>query len=141
MQKKTETFLFWQQLENADPATALAAETLLNALQFNDDGLLPVIAQCADSRRVLMLAWMNRAALQQTLATGQMVYYSRRRRQLWRKGETSGHTQQWVTLRADCDGDTLLAQVRQRGSACHTGRYSCFYIGIAPAAVIHADTE
>jgi len=83
---------------------------------------------------VLMLAWMNREAVSQTLATGQVTYYSRSRNALWRKGETSGHTQRLVELRLDCDGDALLVLVDQRGVACHTGRRNCFFRAVRDAA-------
>ena len=92
------------------------------------DGLLPAIAQDADSDRVLMMAWMNEEALRETLATGQAVYYSRSRKSLWRKGETSGHRQSVREIRVDCDRDTILLKVKQIGdAACHTGHRSCFY--------------
>ena len=97
------------------------------SLKFDADGLIPVIAQQHDSGEVLMLAWMNRASLAETLASGEVTYWSRSRRQLWRKGETSGQTQRLIDLRLDCDGDTLLLLVDQKGVACHTGRRSCFY--------------
>jgi phosphoribosyl-AMP cyclohydrolase len=101
---------------------------LLDAVKFNSDGLVAAIAQDADSGRVLMMAWMNRQALQLTIAEQRAVYYSRSRRALWRKGESSGHVQQLHAIELDCDGDTLLLQVTQRGGiACHTGRQSCFY--------------
>ncbi len=97
------------------------------ALKFNADGLIPVIAQQHDSGAVLMLAWMNLTALDETLATGRVCYWSRSRQQLWRKGESSGQVQHLKELRLDCDGDTLLLLVDQTGPACHTGRASCFY--------------
>ncbi len=97
------------------------------ALRWNDAGLLPAIAQDAATGEVLMLAWMNRESLQLTLDTGYATYYSRSRRQLWRKGETSGHTQRVLRMMYDCDGDTLLMQVSQIGPACHTGKKSCFH--------------
>jgi phosphoribosyl-AMP cyclohydrolase len=97
------------------------------ALVFDDRGLVPVIAQQHDSGEILMMAWMNREALAETLSSGQVCYWSRSRGKLWRKGETSGQVQKLVELRIDCDGDTLLALVRQTGVACHTGRRSCFY--------------
>ncbi len=100
---------------------------MLPSLQFDQRGLLPAIAQQHDTGEVLMLAWMNQAALEETLATGRVCYYSRSRRRLWRKGETSGQTQRLVELRYDCDADTLLLLVDQTGVACHTGRRSCFY--------------
>jgi phosphoribosyl-AMP cyclohydrolase len=94
---------------------------------FNADGLIPVIAQQHDTGEVLMLAWMNRAALDETIATGRVCYYSRSRGKLWRKGESSGQIQRLVELRLDCDGDTILALVDQTGVACHTGRRNCFF--------------
>jgi phosphoribosyl-AMP cyclohydrolase len=107
---------------------------LLDAVAFNADGLAPAVAQQFDSGEVLMLAWMNREAVSQTLATGQVTYYSRSRNALWRKGETSGHTQRLVELRLDCDGDALLVLVDQRGVACHTGRRNCFFRAVRDAA-------
>ena len=100
---------------------------LWQALKWNDEGLIPVIAQQYDTQETLMLAWMNAASLQETLATGRMCYWSRSRQSLWRKGDTSGHTQMLKELRMDCDGDTLLALVDQKGAACHTGQRSCFF--------------
>lgn len=100
----------------------------LDAVRWNADGLLPVIAQEAASGKVLMLAWMNRLALAETVASGRAVYWSRSRQALWRKGETSGHVQYVRGLRLDCDNDALLLQVEQiAGIACHTGRESCFF--------------
>lgn len=96
-------------------------------VKFNEAGLVPVIAQDATTRQVLMHAWMNREALEETLRTKRVCYWSRSRQALWRKGETSGHVQRLVTLSVDCDGDTLLAQVEQTGPACHTGAVSCFF--------------
>lgn len=95
--------------------------------RFDEGGLLPAIAQDADTGEVLMLAWMNAEALQSTLATGRAVYWSRSRQLLWRKGDTSGHEQHVVSVRIDCDQDAVLLKVRQIDSACHTGRRSCFY--------------
>ncbi len=100
-------------------------------LTFNTEGLIPAIAQQHDTGEVLMLAWMNREALDETLATGRVCYWSRSRQALWRKGETSGQVQRLVELRADCDGDTILLLVDQQGVACHTGHRSCFYRAIA----------
>ncbi len=97
------------------------------ALRWNDAELIPAIAQDASTGEVLMLAWMNRESLQLTLDTGYATYYSRSRRQLWRKGETSGHTQRVIRMMHDCDGDTLLMQVDQIGPACHTGKKTCFH--------------
>ena len=103
---------------------------LLAGLKFDAAGLIPVIAQQHDSGEVLMLAWMNREAIEETLATGRACYWSRSRRRLWRKGETSGQVQRLVEMRLDCDADTLLIRVDQTGVACHTGRRSCFFRGI-----------
>lgn len=102
-------------------------DALIAAVKWNADGLVPVIAQDHISREVLMLAWMNKESLAETLATGQMCYWSRSRQALWRKGETSGHHQFMKKIIADCDGDTLLALVEQVGPACHTGENTCFY--------------
>jgi phosphoribosyl-AMP cyclohydrolase len=99
----------------------------LDAIAFDADGLVPAIAQQHDTGEVLMLAWMNRAAVAETLATGRACYYSRSRGTLWRKGETSGQAQRLVELRLDCDGDALLLLVDQSGVACHTGRRDCFF--------------
>ena len=105
----------------------MGAETLLDAVKFDADGLVPAIAQQVDTGEVLMVAWMNREALAETVATGRVCYWSRSRKSLWRKGETSGQTQKLVALRLDCDGDTLLLLAALAGVACHTGRRSCFY--------------
>ncbi len=105
-----------------------AAAQWLAQLQWGESGLLPAVAQDAASGEVLMLAWMNREALRQTLETGEAVYWSRSRGRLWRKGEQSGHVQQVHEVRTDCDGDALLLRVTQHGGiACHTGRRSCFF--------------
>lgn len=100
---------------------------LLDSVAFNADGLVPVIAQDASNGEVLMLAWMNADALRETLQTGRMCYWSRSRSALWRKGETSGQTQELQELLLDCDNDTLIAKITQHGVACHTGRRSCFF--------------
>ena len=95
--------------------------------KYNSDGLIPAIVQDASSRRVLMMAWMNAAAIENTLSTGFMHYWSRSRQKSWFKGETSGHTQRVVRWTVDCDRDTLLFEVEQKGGACHTGYESCFF--------------
>lgn len=100
---------------------------LLEQIRFDAAGLVAAVAQQHDTGEVLMLAWMNRDAVAETLATGRVCYWSRSRGALWRKGETSGQTQRLVELRVDCDGDTLLLRVDQCGVACHTGHRSCFY--------------
>lgn len=100
----------------------------LDALAWDADGLVPVIAQDANTAQVVMFAWMNRAALEETLRSGFAVYWSRSRQRLWRKGEESGHGQRVRHLRTDCDGDVLLLAIEQLGGiACHTGRASCFF--------------
>jgi phosphoribosyl-AMP cyclohydrolase len=99
-------------------------------LKFDASGLIPCIAQDAETGDVLMLAWMNSAAVARTLATGRVTYWSRSRDAFWVKGETSGHVQDLVELRLDCDRDCLLALVRQTGPACHTNRRSCFYTAV-----------
>jgi len=96
-------------------------------LKYNADGLIPAIAQQHDTGEVLMMAWMNREAVAETLATGQVCYFSRSRNKLWRKGERSGQAQRLVEFRFDCDADAVLLQVDQSGVACHTGRRNCFY--------------
>jgi phosphoribosyl-AMP cyclohydrolase len=100
---------------------------ILDEVCFNAEGLVPAIAQDADNGDVLMMAWMNKDALEETLKTGRVVYWSRSRKARWRKGDTSGHIQELIELRVDCDGDTLLLKVRQKGPACHTGERSCFF--------------
>lgn len=100
----------------------------LNDVKWDEHGLVPAIAQDAASGEVLMFAWMNRDALEQTIATGQAVYWSRSRRKLWHKGEESGHFQKVLEIRADCDRDVILMKIEQVGGiACHTGRRSCFF--------------
>lgn len=103
------------------------AHPLLNEVKYNADGLIAAIAQCAETEAVLMLAWMNADALAQTLVTGQVTYFSRSRQALWRKGETSGHTQELISAHLDCDADAVLLKVKQTGPACHTGAQSCFF--------------
>jgi len=101
--------------------------SLIPTLKYNDDGLIPAIAQQYDSLEVLMMAWMNEASITETLETGRVCYWSRSRQSFWRKGESSGQMQHLKTLRFDCDNDTILLSVDQYGAACHTGRRSCFY--------------
>lgn len=120
----------WLQLERAGLGDNRPLAAVLEAIPWNADGLIAAIAQQHDSGEVLMLAWMNRAALEETLARGQVCYWSRSRQQLWRKGETSGHRQRLVEARLDCDGDAVLLLVEQQGPACHTGRPNCFYNAI-----------
>jgi phosphoribosyl-AMP cyclohydrolase len=113
-----------------------AVDSVLSALKFDRDGLVAAIAQQHDSGEVLMLAWMNRDAVAETLATGHVCYWSRSRQALWRKGETSGHGQKLIELRVDCDGDALLLQVEQTGPACHTGEHNCFFRAASGDALV-----
>ena len=121
---------FFRELENSEPGDQIPFRELVEQLRFNDAGLVPVIAQDVETETVLMLAWMNRVALEQTISTGLMTYWSRSRQKLWLKGETSGHYQSVQSISFDCDGDAVLCKVRQEGSACHTGRKHCFYLGL-----------
>jgi phosphoribosyl-AMP cyclohydrolase len=109
------------------PAPPALIETVLAAIAFDAQGLVPAIAQQHDSGEVLMVAWMDRTAVAETLRTGQGCYWSRSRRKLWRKGESSGQTQRVLEFCLDCDGDTILLKVAQTGVACHTGRRHCFF--------------
>jgi len=104
-----------------------ASSRFLDAVTFDDAGLVPAIVQDATTDEVLMMAYMTADTLRETLETGQMVYWSRSRQEKWVKGATSGHTQAVEEVRVDCDGDTLLFRVDQTGGACHTGYKSCFY--------------
>ncbi|MDX8398273.1 MAG: phosphoribosyl-AMP cyclohydrolase [Mariprofundaceae bacterium] len=101
--------------------------SLISAIKFNEAGLVPAIAQDTKTGRVLMMAWMNEEAILATFATGFAHYYSRSRKQQWKKGESSGHVQKVLEMYLDCDGDTLLLEIQQTGPACHTNRASCFY--------------
>lgn len=105
----------------------------MSKIKFDEKGLVPAIAQDAKTGQVLMLAYMNAESLQMTLDSGYATYFSRSRQQLWRKGETSGHTQRVLEMRYDCDGDALLLTVEQEGPACHTGEISCFHNPILTA--------
>lgn len=105
-----------------------AAAAWIDAVAWNAEGLVPAVAQDAASGEVLMVAWMSRESLERTAASGQAVYWSRSRQQLWKKGETSGHVQRVVEIRLDCDADTVLLRVESEGNvACHTGRRRCFF--------------
>jgi len=102
--------------------------TYLDDIKWTEDGLVPAIAQDANTHRILMMAWMNAESLRLTVASGKAVYWSRSRSQLWRKGESSGHEQRVKDIRLDCDGDAIiLTVIQEKGIACHTGRESCFY--------------
>ena len=109
------------------PKMTKSNSDLLDAISFNEDGLVAAIAQQHDTGEVLMMAWMNREAVEETVATGRVCYFSRSRGKLWRKGESSNQVQKLVDFRIDCDGDTVLLKVDQDGVACHTGRRDCFY--------------
>ncbi|WP_431856430.1 phosphoribosyl-AMP cyclohydrolase [Azospirillum sp.] len=113
-----------------------AFSEVLAAIRFNEDGLVPAIAQQVGSGEVLMMAWMNREAVVETLTTGRVCYWSRSRKGLWRKGETSGQAQHLKEFRVDCDGDTLLLLVHQDGVACHTGRRACFFRALRDGALV-----
>ncbi len=133
---------------NDDMGTTEKAEAalpkVLDAIKFNDDGLVPAIAQQFDTGEVLMMAWMDRDAVTETLTTGRVCYWSRSREKLWRKGETSGQTQALKDFRWDCDADTLLVLVDQAGVACHTGRRNCFFNAIRdgePAVIADVETD
>lgn len=107
-----------------------------DTLRYNDAGLIPAIAQDAESGEVLMMAWMNAEAVAKTLATGRVTYWSRSRQAFWVKGESSGHLQELIDFRVDCDRDCLLVMVRQTGPACHTNRRSCFYTAVREGAEV-----
>jgi phosphoribosyl-AMP cyclohydrolase len=107
-----------------------AIDQMLATITFDSQGLVPAIAQQQGSGEVLMMAWMDRNAVIETMRTGRVCYWSRSRRAPWRKGDTSGHIQELVDFRVDCDGDTLLVEVEQTGAACHTGRHNCFFRAI-----------
>lgn len=126
----------FKDLETEQNGHALPLAKLIQALPWNEQGLLPAIAQCHESGQILMLAWMNQTALEESLRTGRVCYYSRSRQSLWRKGETSGHVQTLIEMRFDCDGDAILCRVDQTGAACHTHRPSCFYLKVTDNHVI-----
>lgn len=114
---------------NAQPAipSDTFIEQFIAQLKFNEDGLIPAVAQQHDTGEVLMMAWMNSTSIAETLKNNRVCYWSRSRQSLWRKGESSGQVQLLKSFRIDCDADTLLLEVDQTGPACHTGRRSCFY--------------
>ncbi len=125
----------FKTLEGAQVNEEFSLEQVLASLQFNEQGLIPAIAQSHSTQEVLMMAWMNLEAIQKTLSTKDVWYWSRSRQKMWRKGESSGHTQTLRALRIDCDGDTLLLEVEQTGPACHTNRANCFYLTVQDNAV------
>ena len=107
-----------------------------STLKYDDKGLIPAVAQDHDSGEVLMVAWMNAEAVARTLETGRVTYWSRSRQAFWVKGETSGHVQDLIEMRVDCDRDCLLLLIRQKGPACHTNRRSCFYTAVRDGAEV-----
>jgi phosphoribosyl-AMP cyclohydrolase len=131
----------FKQLESAAQGETVALRDVLDALQFSDDGLIPAIAQQHDTGEIVMVGYMNRATLEETLTTGRVCYYSRSRSRVWRKGEASGNIQMLRDLRIDCDGDALLLAVDQRGPACHTGQRSCFYLKVDGDRVMVTDAR
>jgi phosphoribosyl-AMP cyclohydrolase len=121
---------YFQSIENSSHNDKLPLDEVIANLSFNEQGLIAVIAQDATNKKVLMQAWMNHQALQKTLKTNRMTYWSRSRNCFWEKGATSGHTQSLISMTFDCDGDVILCQVKQVGAACHTGRPACFYLEV-----------
>ena len=121
---------FFSALEQKNNDSPLALAEVIDQLAFNEQGLIPVITQDAHTQSVLMFAWMNKNALEQTISTRRMTYWSRSRQQLWIKGETSGCWQTLLDMSFDCDGDAILCEVEQHEAACHTGRKSCFYLRV-----------
>ncbi|MBJ9985894.1 phosphoribosyl-AMP cyclohydrolase [Acinetobacter sp. S40] len=119
------------QMEQGKLGQSYDFATVIEAIPWNQNGLITAIAQDIHTKDVLMLAWVNRDALVETLTTKQVCYWSRSHQRLWRKGESSGHRQQLIEARLDCDGDSILFLVEQTGAACHTYRPTCFYIGLA----------
>lgn len=121
---------YFQKLEKYNCSSPLELKNVIEQLAFNEHGLIPVITQDVTSKAILMLAWMNKESLCQTIETGRMTYWSRSQEQLWVKGQTSGHTQTLISMFFDCDGDAILCQVNQMGAACHTNRPGCFYLHV-----------
>lgn len=136
----TSAAFSWKAVEKAELNQSFDLETALSHLKFNEDGLIPAIAQQYDSGEVVMMAWMNLESIKETLKNQRVCYWSRSRQSFWRKGESSGQVQHLKALRVDCDGDTLLLLVDQIGPACHTGRRSCFY-SVAEGDRLQVDSE
>lgn len=122
--------IYFQSMEQLEKGQSLVFRDFVDEINFDSKGLIPVITQDAVSQEVLMLAWMNKKTMQETLATGRMTYWSRSRQKKWIKGETSGNIQILESMRFDCDGDAILCLVKQTGGACHTGRQNCFYFEV-----------
>jgi len=125
-----------KELESKASGTIFDLDSILKVLKFNQDGLIPAVAQDIDTKEVLMLAWMDDKAIRSTLEEGQVCYYSRSRKAYWKKGEESGHKQRMVEMYIDCDGDSILLLVNQEGPACHTNRSGCFYLRVEKNAVM-----
>ena len=121
---------FYKQLEALAKGESVPKAEALNQLRFDSKGLIPVIAQQYDTGEVLMMAWMNKESIAESLTTNNVCYWSRSRQAFWRKGESSGNVQKLIEMRIDCDGDTLLCKVDQTGPACHTDRTNCFYLQV-----------
>lgn len=130
-----------ENLETAQTGTEVSLNELLAAMKFNEQGLVPAIAQDSQTHTVLMLAWMDEQSIRTTLKDGFATYYSRSRKAYWRKGESSGHLQKLCSMRFDCDADTVLLTVDQIGPACHTERQHCFYLKVDAEKVIVAPAE
>ena len=125
-----------------EPLSETAIIEVVNVLKYNSDGIIPAISQQHDTGEVLMMAWMNKQSIEETLRTGRVCYWSRSRGKLWRKGESSGQVQTLRDFRWDCDADTILMQVHQDGVACHTGRGNCFFLAARDDAIQEiADVE
>lgn len=136
----TNTPTLFESLERASGGHTAQLEDVLNAIPWNEDGLIPAIAQQYNSREVLMMAWMNVDTLRETLGSGRVCYWSRSRQKPWRKGESSGQIQMLQEAMLDCDGDTLLLLVDQAGPACHSGRRSCFLTTLSQnGAIVNSD--
>ncbi|MEZ7817769.1 MAG: phosphoribosyl-AMP cyclohydrolase [Candidatus Azotimanducaceae bacterium] len=119
-----------KSLEASPKGNEVPLTDFLDNVRFNESGLIAAIAQDNTSQQVLMLAWMDRRAIEETLRDGTVTYYSRSRQSYWKKGETSGHTQKLINMSFDCDGDAVLLCVEQTGKACHTFRENCFYLNV-----------
>ena len=122
--------ILFESMEGCPKGGGFSLPKALDNLQYNNDGLVPVITQDVSSMKILMMAWMNRESIEKTLATKCMTYWSRSIKSFWIKGETSGNTQLLKQMSIDCDGDSILCLVEQKGGACHTGRPNCFYWGV-----------
>ena len=125
-----------KELEGEASGTTFDLDSVLQTLTFNQDGLIPAVAQDIDTKEVLMLAWMDDKAIRSTLEEGQVCYYSRSRKAYWKKGEESGLKQRMVEMYIDCDGDSILLLVNQEGPACHTNRSGCFYLRVEKNTVM-----